>query len=111
MVPGTVIAQIMAATQAATCHLEKETRMAKKKKAVKKTRKSKKSKKAGKAKKAKKGKKAKKAKRKKGRRTVLYSSKGKKLYAVRDAAGQFKDIQSYARAHAADIRKDAADKN
>jgi hypothetical protein len=41
------------------------------------------------------------------RRTVLYSSKGKKLYAVRDKTGKFKDIQSYARAHAADIRASA----
>lgn len=46
--------------------------------------------------------------RKKARRTVLYSSKGKKQYAVRDASGQFKDIQSYATAHAADIKKDEA---
>ncbi|MEO8056352.1 MAG: hypothetical protein ABI768_14430 [Acidobacteriota bacterium] len=38
------------------------------------------------------------------RRTVLYSSKGKKLYAVRDAEGRFKDIQQYSRAHAADMR-------
>ncbi len=38
------------------------------------------------------------------KRTVLRSSKGKKLYAVRDSEGQFKDIQSYARAHAADLR-------
>lgn len=38
------------------------------------------------------------------KRTVLRSSKGKKLYAVRDREGQFKDIQSYARAHAADLR-------
>lgn len=38
------------------------------------------------------------------RRTVLYSSKGKKLYAVRDAKGRFKDIQQYSRAHAADLR-------
>ncbi len=38
------------------------------------------------------------------RRTVLYSSKGKKLYAVRDAQGRFKDIQQYSRAHAADMR-------
>lgn len=41
------------------------------------------------------------------RRTVLYSSKGKKLYAVRDAKGRFKDIQQYSRAHAADIRSSA----
>lgn len=38
------------------------------------------------------------------RRTVLRSSKGKKLYAVRDAEGRFKDIQQYSRAHAADLR-------
>jgi hypothetical protein len=50
-------------------------------------------------------KKAKKAKRKKGRRTVLYSSKGKKLYAVRDKGGKFKDIQSYKRAHGQDIKR------
>jgi DNA-binding protein HU-beta len=54
------------------------------------------------------GKKTAKKTRKKARRTVLYSSKGKKLYAVRDASGQFKDIQSYAKAHAADIKKDEA---
>ena len=54
---------------------------------------------------AKKAKKAKKAKRKKGRRTVLYSSKGKKLYAVRDKTGKFKDIQSYQRAHSMDIKR------
>jgi hypothetical protein len=41
----------------------------------------------------------------KSKRTVLRSSKGKKLYAVRDAGGKFKDIQSYARAHAADIKR------
>jgi hypothetical protein len=41
----------------------------------------------------------------KSRRTVLYSSKGKKLYAVRDKSGQFKDIQQYSRAHAMDIKR------
>jgi len=50
-------------------------------------------------------------KRKKARRTVLYSSKGKKLYAVRDAAGHFKDIQQYSRAHAQDIRRKAKDED
>jgi hypothetical protein len=40
----------------------------------------------------------------KAKRTVLYSSKGKKLYAVRDKTGKFKDIQQYSRAHAADIK-------
>ena len=43
--------------------------------------------------------------KKKGRRTVLRSSTGTKLYAVRDASGKFKDIQSYKRAHAADIKR------
>ena len=38
-------------------------------------------------------------------RTTLRSSKGKKLYAVRDKEGKFKDIQTYKRAHAADLRK------
>jgi len=35
----------------------------------------------------------------------MRSSKGKKLYAVRDAKGRFKDIQSYKKAHAADIKR------
>jgi hypothetical protein len=54
-------------------------------------------------------KKAKKAKKKKGRRTVLYSSKGKKLYAVRDKGGKFKDIQSYQRAHSMDMKRESKD--
>jgi DNA-binding protein HU-beta len=41
---------------------------------------------------------AKKAAKKKARLTVLYSSSGKKLYAVRDESGRFKDIQQYSRA-------------
>lgn len=45
---------------------------------------------------------------KKSRRTTHRSSKGKKLYAVRDAGGQFKDIQTYQRAHSMDIKRDAA---
>ncbi|MBY0532713.1 MAG: hypothetical protein K2P86_12155 [Xanthobacteraceae bacterium] len=64
-----------------------------------------------KKKKTKKKAKKKKTKRKKGRRTVLYSSKGKKLYAVRDASGKFKDIQSYQRAHSMDIKRDSSDGN
>jgi hypothetical protein len=44
----------------------------------------------------------------KARRTTHRSSKGKKLYAVRDKAGRFKDIQTYERAHAADIRRSSA---
>lgn len=39
------------------------------------------------------------------RRTTHRSSTGTKLYAVRDSSGKFKDIQTYKRAHAADIRK------
>jgi hypothetical protein len=38
-------------------------------------------------------------------RTTHRSSAGKKLYAVRDAAGKFLDIQSYKRAHRADLAK------
>jgi hypothetical protein len=39
------------------------------------------------------------------KRTTLRSSKGTKLYAVRDAEGKFKDIQTYKRAHGADIKR------
>lgn len=39
------------------------------------------------------------------RRTTHRSSSGKKLYAVRDANGRFMDIQTYERAHRADLRK------
>lgn len=38
------------------------------------------------------------------KRTTHRSSKGTKLYAVRDKLGRFKDIQTYKRAHAADLR-------
>ena len=41
----------------------------------------------------------------KARRTTHRSSKGTKLYAVRDASGQFEDIQTYKRAHRADLAK------
>lgn len=45
------------------------------------------------------------------KRTTLRSSKGTKLYAVRDKAGKFEDIQTYKRAHGQDIkRKSAAEK-
>ena len=43
----------------------------------------------------------------KSRRTTHRSSTGKKLYAVRDAHGRFKDIQTYERAHRADLSKKA----
>lgn len=38
-------------------------------------------------------------------RTTHRSSKGTKLYAVRDAEGQFKDIQTYKRAHGQDVKR------
>ncbi len=38
-------------------------------------------------------------------RTTHRSTAGKKLYAVRDSAGKFKDIQTFERAHRADIKK------
>ncbi len=41
----------------------------------------------------------------KARRTTHRSSTGKKLYAVRDRSGKFKDIQTYKRAHSADMRQ------
>jgi hypothetical protein len=37
----------------------------------------------------------------------MRSSKGKKLYAVRDKEGRFKDIQTYKRAHGQDIKRKA----
>jgi hypothetical protein len=40
----------------------------------------------------------------KARRTTHRSSAGKKLYAVRDTSGKFKDIQTYERAHRADLK-------
>jgi hypothetical protein len=39
------------------------------------------------------------------KRTTHRSSKGTKLYAVRDSKGRFVDIQTYKRAHAADMRR------
>ena len=39
----------------------------------------------------------------KARRTTHRSKAGKKLYAVRDSMGRFKDIQTYERAHRADL--------
>jgi uncharacterized protein YjhX (UPF0386 family) len=41
----------------------------------------------------------------KAKRTTHRSSKGTKLYAVRDNNGRFKDIQTYKRAHTADMRR------
>ena len=39
------------------------------------------------------------------KRTTMRSSKGTKLYAVRNADGTFKDIQTYKRAHSADMKR------
>jgi uncharacterized protein YjhX (UPF0386 family) len=39
------------------------------------------------------------------KRTTHRSSKGTKLYAVRDKQGRFKDVQTYKRAHSADLRR------
>jgi hypothetical protein len=45
------------------------------------------------------------------KRTTHRSTAGKKLYAVRDKEGQFKDIQTYKKAHGQDIkRKSKAEK-
>ena len=41
-------------------------------------------------------------------RTTHRSVSGKKLYAVRDAKGRFKDIQTYERAHRLDLKRKAA---
>jgi hypothetical protein len=35
----------------------------------------------------------------------MRSSRGKKLYAVRDKKGRFKDIQTYKRAHTLDMKR------
>ena len=40
-------------------------------------------------------------------RTTHRSTAGKKLYAVRDASGRFKDIQTYEKAHRADLAKNS----
>jgi hypothetical protein len=42
------------------------------------------------------------------KRTVMRSSKGTKLYAVRDKEGKFEDIQTYKRAHGQDIKRKSA---
>jgi uncharacterized protein YjhX (UPF0386 family) len=45
----------------------------------------------------------------KGKRTTHRSASGKKLYAVRDAKGRFKDVQTYQRAHGSDIKRKSKD--
>jgi hypothetical protein len=39
------------------------------------------------------------------KRTTHRSTSGKKLYAVRDKNGRFKDIQTYERAHRQDLKR------
>jgi DNA-binding protein HU-beta len=39
------------------------------------------------------------------KRTTHRSSTGKKLYAERDAEGQFEDVQTYDRAHGQDVKR------
>jgi DNA-binding protein HU-beta len=39
------------------------------------------------------------------KRTTHRSSSGKKLYAVRGKTGEFKDIQSYKKAHGQDVKR------
>lgn len=39
------------------------------------------------------------------KRTTHRSTKGTKLYAVRDSKGRFQDIQTYKRAHSLDIKR------
>lgn len=39
------------------------------------------------------------------KRTTHRSAAGTKLYAVRDAKGRFKDIQTFKRAHSQDLRR------
>ena len=42
------------------------------------------------------------------KRTTMYSPTGKKLYAVRDSKGRFKDIQTCKRAHGLDCKMSSA---
>jgi hypothetical protein len=39
------------------------------------------------------------------KRSTLRSGTGRKLYAKRDAKGEFTDIQSYKRAHGSDVKR------
>jgi hypothetical protein len=43
------------------------------------------------------------------KRTTHRSSKGTKLYAVRDKKGQFKDVQTYKKARGQDIKRASSD--
>ena len=39
------------------------------------------------------------------RRTTHRSTRGKKLYAVREGKGRFEDVQTYERAHRQDVKR------
>ena len=39
------------------------------------------------------------------KRSTMKTRSGKKVYAVRDKSGKFKDIQSYKRAHGSDVKR------
>lgn len=39
------------------------------------------------------------------KRTTHRSTRGRKLYAVRDSEGRFQDIQTYERAHGQDLKR------
>lgn len=39
------------------------------------------------------------------KRTTHRTSSGKKVYAVRDKSGKFKDVQSYKSAHGKDVKR------
>jgi hypothetical protein len=45
------------------------------------------------------------------KRTTHRSAKGTKLYAVRGKKGEFKDIQTYKRAHGQDIKRKSKKRN
>jgi len=45
------------------------------------------------------------------KRTSHRSSKGNKVYAVRDKTGQFTDVQIYRRAHGQDVKRSSADEH
>jgi hypothetical protein len=53
----------------------------------------------------------KKTAKKTGRRTSMRSKSGNKLYALRGPGGEFKDVQTYKRAHGSDVQRDAANEN
>jgi DNA-binding protein HU-beta len=45
------------------------------------------------------------------KRTTHRAVNGRKLYAVREKSGAFKDVQSYKRAHGQDVKRRAKDES